>query len=156
MKQITARKKKCVLLSAVLAAVVVLTLWSCTTQHGARRRVIGSFEDNRPAFEAAARQVLEQGGTQGVAGPPGVSEISYWTQEIPTVEFQFGGWGLGGGTRYWGVNYVEEDEPIGFQGGRWDYWKAEGAGRMYYEPESDNRCYVQRLDQGWYYFEAFF
>lgn len=28
MKQITARKKKCVLLSAVLAVIVVLTLWA--------------------------------------------------------------------------------------------------------------------------------
>ncbi len=88
---------------------------------------VRSFEQNRPDFEAAARQVMESGETKEIACPPGVLSLDYWSDDTPTVEFLLGSWGLGSQTCYWGANYVETDKMVGFQGQRREYWKKDGA-----------------------------
>lgn len=145
-------KKWCFLLAAVLAVALGISLLGGP----GRNRALRSFEQNRPAFEAAARQVRETGDTKEIACPPGVRSLDYWDDDTPTVEFLMGSWGLGSQTCYWGVNYVEADKMVGFQGQRWEYWKEDGAGRMFYEVEGDNHCYIQRLAPCWYYFEMYF
>ncbi|MCF2661452.1 hypothetical protein [Pseudoflavonifractor phocaeensis] len=121
-------------------------------------RVTARFEADRSALEELALLSLKRGNTENIALPKGWQGISLYggNTDLKVVEFAFGGSGLGSSTAYWGVNYVPVDRPLGFQGDAWDHWKVRGEGRLYYEPEGDNTCYVQRLAPCWYYYEARF
>lgn len=73
-----------------------------------------------------------------------------------TVCFDYGGRGIGSATSYWGVCYVPEDEPVGFQGLSMEEAVLQGDGWLWEEQDGDNRCYVQRLAPCWYYFKMDF
>lgn len=140
------------LLSLTLAGV----LFVCGGKQG---RTAAAFAHSRLQFEQAALQVLEQGSTQGVECPKGVRSVQLWTGSDgreTVVEFLCGAGGWGSSTKYWGVNYVVNDVPVGFQGFRTEYWKKEGSGTRFYEAEGDNTCYVERLEKNWYYFDMKF
>ncbi len=107
-------------------------------------------------FREAAQQVLEQGNAVGVSCPKGVTEVSYWADHSPVVDFFLGDWGLGSETSYWGIHYVPSGEVVGYQGTRMEYWRPEGKGTLFYEVEGDNTCYVEPLGENWYYYEAHF
>ena len=137
-----------------LALATLLVAWG-----GKQERTAAAFAHSRLQFEQAALQVLQQGSAQGVKCPKGVRSITLWggsDGREPTVEFLFGAGGWGSNTRYWGVNYVGNDIPVGFQAVRMEYWRKEGSGTRFYEVESDNTCYVERLEQNWFYFEMEF
>ena len=67
-----------------------------------------------------------------------------------------GGSGMGASTTYWGLQYVPSGERLGFQGSRLESWAADGDGWRWEEPGGDNRCYIQELDEHWYYYEMEF
>lgn len=124
-----------------------------------RSQVVLAFERDRAAFEAAARQVLEYGNTVAVVRPDGVREMELWVGSYPaevTVEFLFGTSGWGSSTRYWGINYVPGGQVVCFRGTRMEYWERKGNGILFYDPEGDNTCYVEQLDDSWYYFDMRF
>lgn len=120
------------------------------------RTVTALFAQDRAELTAAAKAVLARGSAEGVEPPDGCQKICYYDQSVPTVEFQYGCRGMGSESSYWGLSYTPDDQPVGFQGSRWDYWRQQGKGRLWYEPEGDNRCYVERLDSGWYYYKMDF
>ena len=72
------------------------------------------------------------------------------------VCFDYGGWGFGPSTRYWGVNYAADDRLAGFQGMSLEGAVPDGEGWLWEEDSGDNRCYVERLAPCWYYFEMNF
>lgn len=72
------------------------------------------------------------------------------------VCFDYGGWGLGSSTRYWGVNYVADNRLVGFQGMSMEGAVPDGEGWLWEENHGDNRCYVEQLAPCWYYFEMKF
>ena len=152
-----ARKGKRCLWVLLAAAAILLAGWHMGRE-SPQDRVTARFEADRPALEKLALLALEQGNTEELTPPKDWKGIMLYGKyaDTPVVEFSFGGSGLGSSTAYWGVNYVPNDRPLGFQGDAWDYWKAQGEGRLYYEPEGDNTCYVQRLAPCWYYYEAHF
>lgn len=139
-----------------LAFVAVFLLMWGANGISAREKAQELFLDGRDSLRTAACQVLAQGDTENVLLPEGCRSVSLWTQGRTTVDFSLGGAGLGSNTVYYGITYVPDDMPIGFQGARWEYWRSKGDGRLYYEPESDNTCYVERLAPMWYYYEARF
>ena len=152
-------KKKCAgrLWVLLAAAVILLAGWRLGGE-GHQARVMARFQADHPALEELALTVLEQGSEKNIPIPNGWKGIKLYgdCSGAQVVEFSFGCSGFGSATAYWGVNYVPDDRPLGFQGNAWDYWKARGEGRLYYEPEGDNTCYVQRLAPCWYYYEARF
>ena len=126
---------------------------------GKQGRTAAAFAHSRLQFEQAALQVLEQGSSQGVECPKGVRSVQLWTGSDgrkTVVEFLCGAGGWGSSTKYWGVNYVVNDVPVGFQGVGMECWKKEGSGTRFYEAEGDNTCYVERLEKNWYYFDMKF
>lgn len=147
-------RKKLVL--AVPAAVFVVIAVLFALQPGRESRTTAQFEADRAVLEEMAKQVLVQGTARDMEVPAPWLGVELYANGIHTVEFAMGGSGLGSETTYWGVNYVPSDSMVGFQGIRWDYWKQDGDGRMYYEPEGDNTCYVKKLDECWYYYEMNF
>lgn len=137
----------CLLLAAIFGIGAV--------QKSPRDHVISQFEQDLEELEPIAQQVIEKGDLFNVSVPEGWARIALYNKgtDQVTVEFQktVGGFGA-----YRGINYIPSDVMLGFRGTRWEYWKAEGVGRFYYEPESDNTCYVQRLAPCWYLYEARF
>ena len=72
------------------------------------------------------------------------------------VCFDYGGLGIGSSTSYWGVAYAPSDRPVGFQGLDMSEAVLAGDGWLWEEARGDNRCYVERLAPGWYYYEMRF
>ena len=64
--------------------------------------------------------------------------------------------GIGPSTTYWGIQYVPSGERLGFQGSRLEGWISDGDGWRWEESGGDNRCYIQELDERWYYYEMSF
>ena len=145
------RKKTWIL----LAAVAILALWAAE-QSSPREKVTTRFLADREQLEEIAIRVLDGEEPAGLTLPDGWKSVRLYHNGPDTVEFFFEGSGLGSSTTYWGMNYVPSGVAVGFQGSQWDYWKAQGNGRLYYEPEGDNSCYVEQLDTYWYYYEARF
>lgn len=138
----------------LFAALGLLVLLFCFSDR--QGLVLSIYECQKADFQDAARQVLEQGNSAGVSCPVGVTEVSYCSYHIPVVEFQFGSWGIGSATSYWGVNYVPSGQLVGYQGIPMEHWRTEGNGTLFYEAEGDNTCYVEPLGEGWYYYDMHF
>ena len=120
-------------------------------------RTQAQFEAHREILEELALLVLEQGSADGITPPAPWKGVEFYADGIHTVDFRLGSGGFGSQTVYWGVNYVPSNSSfVGFQGQRWDYWKAQGDGRLYYDPEGDNTCYIKKLAECWYYYEMRF
>ena len=85
--------------------------------------------------------------------PSGWRDVSRFDD---VVCFDYGGWGFGSSTRYWGVNYVTDNRLVGFQGMSMEGAAPDGEGWLWEENPGDNRCYVEPLAPCWYYFEMKF
>ena len=136
-----------------VAALVLLWIGMRETP---REHAIGVFAQDREILRQLAWQVLEEGSAEGIPVPEGWQSVSLWTQGHTVVQFALKGSGFASQTAYRGINYVPEDILVDFQGEHWDYWKPKGTGRLYYDPEGDNTCYVERIAPCWYYYEAEF
>ena len=114
------------------------------------------FQQNRTDFDSAAAQAVEQRSGHGISSPVGVRDVTFWDYEGTAVEFSMGGSGLGSSAAYWGLQYVPSGERLGFQGSRLEGWISDGDGWRWEESGGDNRCYIQELDENWYYYEMEF
>ena len=134
------KKKRIVTIILWLAALAVLFIWS-------------SPEQKVDRFVAKYAEVLEESlGTDLSGGYPGGLGIQYyncWGEDSghPIGEFCFGP-SLLHGRQYYGCYYSPDDEPRGFQrvpdGENCWTWHAEG----------DNRGMTKKIQDRWYYFEA--
>lgn len=139
------KKKRIVRIILWLAALAVLFIWSSPEQRVSR-------------FVAKNAEVLEESlGTDLSGGYPGGLGIQYyncWGEDSghPIGEFCFGP-SLLHGRQYYGCYYSPDDEPRGFQsvevtlvpdGENCWTWRAEG----------DNRGMTKKIQDRWYYFEA--
>lgn len=115
-----------------------------------RDRVEQQFHADLEELTQTAEQVLAG---QEAEPPSGWRDVSRFGD---VVCFDYGGWGLGPSTRYWGVNYVAGDRLTGFQGTSMEGAVPEGDGWLWEQPDGDNRCYAERLAPCWYYVEAEF
>ncbi len=139
------KKKRIVRIILWLAALAVLFIWSSPEQRVSR-------------FVAKNAEVLEESlGTDLSGSYPGGLGIQYyncWGEDSghPIGEFCFGP-SLLHGRQYYGCYYSPDDEPRGFQsvevtlvpdGENCWTWRAEG----------DNRGMTKKIQDRWYYFEA--
>ena len=139
------KKKRIVRIILWLAALAVLFIWSSPEQRVSR-------------FVAKNAEVLEESlGTDLSGGYPGGLGIQYyncWGEDSghPIGEFCFGP-SLLHGRQYSGCYSSPDDEPRGFQsvevtlvpdGENCWTWRAEG----------DNRGMTKKIQDRWYYFEA--
>ena len=91
--------------------------------------------------------------------PRGVMEVTLYPAgegRVQTVEFLCGGWGVGPSTSYWGISHVPSDVLTGFQGAALSGWEPWDGGWLWREAGGDNRCFVRRLEPGWFCFEMRF
>ena len=139
------KKQRIVRIILWLAALAVLFIWSSPEQRVSR-------------FVAKNAEVLEESlGTDLSGGYPGGLGIQYyncWGEDSghPIGEFCFGP-SILHGRQYYGCYYSPDDEPRGFQsvevtlvpdGENCWTWRAEG----------DNRGMTKKIQDRWYYFEA--
>ena len=139
------KKKRIVRIILWLAALAVLFIWS-------------SPEQKVDRFVAKNAEVLEESlGTDLSGSYPGGLGIQYyncWGEDSghPIGEFCFGP-SILHGRQYYGCYYSPDDEPRGFQsvevtlvpdGENCWTWRAEG----------DNRGMTKKIQDRWYYFEA--
>ena len=139
------KKKRIVRIILWLAALAVLFIWS-------------SPEQKVDRFVAKNAEVLEESlGTDLSGGYPGGLGIQYyncWGEDSghPIGEFCFGP-SLLHGRQYYGCYYSPDDEPRGFQSVEVTLMP-DGENCWTWHAESDNRGMTKRIQDRWYYFEA--
>ena len=139
------KKKRIVTIILWLAALAVLFIWSSPEQRVSR-------------FVAKNAEVLEESlGTDLSGGYPGGLGIQYyncWGEDSghPIGEFSFGS-SLLHGRQYYGCYYSPDDEPRGFQSVEVTL-VPDGENCWTWHAEDDNRGMTKKIQDRWYYFEA--
>lgn len=139
------KKKRIVTIILWLAALAVLLIWS-------------SPEQKVDRFVAKYAEVLEESlGTDLSGGYPGGLGIQYyncWGEDSghPIGEFCFGP-SLLHGRQYYGCYYSPDDEPRGFQSVEVTL-VPDGENCWTWHAEGDNRGMTKKIQDRWYYFEA--
>ena len=139
------KKKRIVTIILWLAALAVLFIWSLPEQRVSR-------------FVAKNAEVLEESlGTDLSGGYPGGLGIQYyncWGEDSghPIGEFCFGS-ALLHGRQYYGCYYSPDDEPRGFQSVEVTL-VPDGENCWTWHAEGDNRGMTKKIQDRWYYFEA--
>ena len=139
------KKKRIVTIILWLAALAVLFIWS-------------SPEQKVDSFVAKYAEVLEESlGTDLSGGYPGGLGIQYyncWGEDSghPIGEFCFGP-SLLHGRQYYGCYYSPDDEPRGFQSVEVTL-VPDGENCWTWHAEGDNRGMTKKIQDRWYYFEA--
>ena len=139
------KKKRIVTIILWLAALAVLFIWS-------------SPEQKVDRFVAKYAEVLEESlGTDLSGGYPGGLGIQYyncWGEDSghPIGEFCFGP-SLLHGRQYYGYYYSPDDEPRGFQSVEVTL-VPDGENCWTWHAEGDNRGMTKKIQDRWYYFEA--
>lgn len=139
------KKKRIVRIILWLAALAVLFIWS-------------SPEQKVDRFVAKNAEVLEESlGTDLSGGYPGGLGIQYyncWGEDSghPIGEFCFGP-SILHGRQYYGCYYSPDDEPRGFQSVEVTL-VPDGENCWTWHAEGDNRGMTKKIQDRWYYFEA--
>ena len=139
------KKKRIVTIILWLAALAVLFIWS-------------SPEQKVDRFVAKYAEVLEESlGTDLSGGYPGGLGIQYyncWGEDSghPIGEFCFGP-SLLHGRQYYGCYYSPDDKPRGFQSVEVTL-VPDGENCWTWHAEGDNRGMTKKIQDRWYYFEA--
>ena len=139
------KKKRIVRIILWLAALAVLFIWS-------------SPEQKVDRFVAKNAEVLEESlGTDLSGGYPGGLGIQYyncWGEDRghPIGEFCFGP-SILHGRQYYGCYYSPDDEPRGFQSVEVTLMP-DGENCWTWHAEGDNRGMTKKIQDRWYYFEA--
>ena len=139
------KKKRIVRIILWLAALAVLFIWS-------------SPEQKVDRFVAKNAEVLEESlGTDLSGGYPGGLGIQYyncWGEDSghPIGEFCFGP-SILHGRQYYGCYYSPDDEPRGFQSVEVTL-VPDGENRWTWRAEGDNHGMTKKIQDRWYYFEA--
>ena len=139
------KKKRIVRIILWLAALAVLFIWS-------------SPEQKVDRFVAKNAEVLEESlGTDLSGGYPGGLGIQYyncWGEDSghPIGEFCFGP-SILHGRQYYGCYYSPDDEPRGFQSVEVTLMP-DGENCWTWHAEGDNRGMAKKIQDTWYYFEA--
>lgn len=141
----------------LLACVLIASCFAA--RPGRENQTVKQFEADRATLEQLALQVLERGSASEIEAPDHWREVQLNRGECPSVEFSFGGSGLGSETTYWGVNYVPCDHTMymkHFHDMGWETQEKTETVTVFFETEGDNTCYVKKLDECWYYYEMSF
>lgn len=144
-EETTKKKKRIVRIILWLAALAVLFIWSSPEQRVSR-------------FVAKNAEVLEESlGTDLSGGYPGGLGIQYyncWGEDSghPIGEFCFGP-SILHGRQYYGCYYSPDDEPRGFQSVEVTL-VPDGENCWTWHAEGDNRGMTKKIQDRWYYFEA--
>ena len=139
------KKKRIVTIILWLAAFAVLFIWS-------------SPEQKVDRFVVKNAEVLEESlGTDLSGGYPGGLGIQYyncWGEDSghPIGEFCFGP-SILHGRQYYGCYYSPDDVPRGFQSVEVTL-VPDGANCWTWHAEGDNRGMTKKIQDRWYYFEA--
>lgn len=139
------KKKRIVTIILWLAALAVLFIWS-------------SPEQKVDRFVAKYAEVLEESlGTDLSGGYPGGLGIQYyncWGEDSghPIGEFCFGP-SILHGRQYYGCYYSPDDVPRGFQSVEVTL-VPDGENCWTWHAEGDNRGMTKKIQDRWYYFEA--
>lgn len=139
------KKKRIVTIILWLAALAVLFIWS-------------SPEQKVDRFVAKYAEVLEESLCTDLSGGyPGGLGIQYyncWGEDSghPIGEFCFGP-SLLHGRQYYGCYYSPDDEPRGFQSVEVTL-VPDGENCWTWHAEGDNRGMTKKIQDRWYYFEA--
>lgn len=137
-------KKVVVLFSLLVCAMIFVSVINTP-----EKRALRYFNNHRETLENDVQNCIETG---RVGRELNIS-VDYWDGEHPIIEYVVVSSGIVSASKYYGIFYSFDDEPVSFQNTdeplmsiSEQEWKWNG--------EGDNYGIVRRLDTNWFYFEA--
>lgn len=136
------------LLALCLISAAALSLAAGTARHS-KAAIVGNLEENRRAYAKIAEQALT-GGQIPKKLPQGVEDVCPWNGV--QVDFLCRSEGFGSAGRYRGFYYSADNVIRTFQGVD-KAFAPHGEGYLWQDPGGDNCCYVEPIENHWYYFD---
>lgn len=134
---------------ALFAAAVVGAALFAAQSRSSKNAIFQRVQEHHRAYAEIAEQALVLGKLPKKL-PRGVERIRPWRGV--QVDFLCRCWGLGSAGVYQGFYYSADNVIRTFQGEE-KAFTPQGRGYAWQEPNGDNRCYVERIENHWYYFE---
>ena len=135
-------------LALCAAATVSVALGTAQSRHS-KNAIFQRVQEHHRAYAEIAEQALIFG-TLPKKLPRGVKSVRPWRGV--QVDFLCRRRGLGSAGRYQGFYYSADNVIRAFQGAEAPF-SPHGAGYLWRQPGGNNRCYVERIENHWYYFE---
>ena len=141
------KKGRTIAILLVVALVVTATVaWVCTPGE----RVASFVQSHKEDLSEVASAYLN--GDTSTESCRGASVDGVFDGEHPIVQFYTLGWGL---VPYMGFYYSPDDTPAAFQNVNVELMLT-GDNRWEWTDGTDNRGMTKRIDDCWYYYEAWF
>lgn len=150
------RREKRALAFLLAASLLCLALVGLAAGDPPAERAEALFQAGREEFDRAAEELLARNGPAEL--PRGVMEVTLYPAgegRVQTVEFLCGGWGVGPPPAI-GGSACALRRPDRLPGGGAVGWEPWDGGWLWREAGGDNRCFVRRLEPGWFCFEMRF
>lgn len=112
--------------------------------------IIGEVKNSLDTYTEAAAQALDTGEKTDLKG---IKEIEVWNNR--QVDFTTSYIGFGSSAHVKGFYYSKDDVPRGYQGVDLTFEEYE-KGLKWEQEDGDNWCYVEKICDGWYYFDVSF
>ena len=142
------KKRMCIVLCISIFLIFLLTIY----QHNIKWRIVNIVEQNIDRYAVVADELL-RGTSSTKTSLSGIKHIEGWNDV--QVDFTYEYRGFGSKTSYYGFYYSVDDTPRAFQAMNVSF-ELQGKGMKWNEENSDNWCYVEKIQDNWYYFEIHF
>ena len=139
-------KKKCLVAGLVAVVMIAAIAYMNTPEKRVLRYYNANKEDLNQRVEAyMSGENLSWSGNS-------LKMVNAWPGEHEMVEYIL----LTRGSSYYGFYYSPDDIPLAFQNTSPLLVQEDGSNRWTWSAEGDNHGETYRIDDGWYYFSAFF
>ena len=132
---------------------VVGTFASCSSKLTNREDIIGLFDKN----ETIITESVQNNDLEPVKKIHGIQNV-YVSEQPNYIDFECGGSGLGSSTHYYGFFYSPDDDLTAWNGGACPKGELleDGKGFKWEQKDGDNKYYVEKIGDHFFYYEAHF
>ena len=138
------------IIASLLIICISIAFTACSQSTTDKAEIISIFQQNEDTFI----QATKDGDFSEVESISGVQEV-YKNEEY--IDIQFGGYGFGSSTGYYGIFYSANNNMCAVDvAGPENELSEHGNGYKYQENDGDNKYYVEPLGNHFFYYEASF
>ena len=145
------KKKKWTLLilCVIMCVFFIKSLWGNVPRVG----IIQYVKENNNELESFSADIIKNNQSDLKTTYHGW-DVCYW-KDACMMEFQVTSWGLGSSACYTGFYYTPNDSLLGFQGTKAGFVK-DGNSWKWEEQYGDNKEYLKKITDHWYWYKMYF
>lgn len=152
LKKISGKIFKGLLIVFLAIAIIVFVIPNISSYLN-KSRIINIVRGNQELLNSS----IQEGSYNDVLKIDGVRDIHFFKTDAGNtyIDYFCSGFGIVPSSVYYGFYYHSIDEPIGYQGVNVKLTR-DSSGWSWRQPGGDNWCYIEKIEDHWYYYEAGF